>query len=285
MSETVPGHAEMVGLKPAPPHDVYGPFMPIARAIVREYLEEWDDVRAETNNTDVWSTAEDMLRIRIASAIALSTPIAAHGAGQGEAIVPVAWVKPDWQNTANYDGMSPVTVYERRDWNPLIRLSDHTDALASLRAKLATAERERDNWYSVFTHNAEAARNAVAKSIDLEGRLEAAEAELAAVALERDELDCLLNEGGSWELQLTKAEARAEAAEAEVARLKDENKAPRELIERLWGALNFILAFYEPQNYLDTEAWKQAEASGRSARQAASEWLDARKALTAAKGG
>ena len=29
----------------------------------------------------------------------------------------VAWIKPDWQN--NYDGMSPVTVYERRDWIPL----------------------------------------------------------------------------------------------------------------------------------------------------------------------
>lgn len=34
----------------------------------------------------------------------------------------------------------------------------------------------------------------------------------------------------------------------------------------LLGALRFILAFYEPgQRYLDTEAWKQAEASGRAA--------------------
>lgn len=30
------------------------------------------------------------------------------------------------------------------------------------------------------------------------------------------------------------------------------------------GAMNFILAFYEPgQTYLDTEAWKLAEASAR----------------------
>jgi hypothetical protein len=35
------------------------------------------------------------------------------------------------------------------------------------------------------------------------------------------------------------------------------------------GALNFILAFYEPQNYLDTNAWTQAEAGGRRALKAA----------------
>jgi len=34
----------------------------------------------------------------------------------------------------------------------------------------------------------------------------------------------------------------------------------------LYGALQFILAFYEPgQRYLDTEAWKVAEASARAA--------------------
>jgi hypothetical protein len=51
--------------------------------------------------------------------------------------------------------------------------------------------------------------------------------------------------------------------------------ATRELIEKLWGALNFILAFYEPgQRHLDTEAWKHAEAGGRRAHKAAREWLD-----------
>jgi len=36
------------------------------------------------------------------------------------------------------------------------------------------------------------------------------------------------------------------------------------LLKEAWGALNFILAFYEPgQRYLDTEAWKQAEAGGK----------------------
>lgn len=38
------------------------------------------------------------------------------------------------------------------------------------------------------------------------------------------------------------------------------------LIKQLTGALNFILAFYEPgQTYLDTNAWTQAEAAGRRA--------------------
>lgn len=38
------------------------------------------------------------------------------------------------------------------------------------------------------------------------------------------------------------------------------------LVEQMAGALNFILAFYEPgQTHLDTNAWKQAEASGRRA--------------------
>lgn len=37
------------------------------------------------------------------------------------------------------------------------------------------------------------------------------------------------------------------------------------LIRDAWGALNFILAFYEPgQRYLDTEAWKNCEANARA---------------------
>jgi hypothetical protein len=49
----------------------------------------------------------------------------------------------------------------------------------------------------------------------------------------------------------------------------------RTLAEQAWGALNFILAFYEPgQNYLDTNAWKQAEASGRRAHAALRAKLD-----------
>ncbi|MES0134463.1 hypothetical protein NKJ88_05770 [Mesorhizobium sp. M0016] len=40
----------------------------------------------------------------------------------------------------------------------------------------------------------------------------------------------------------------------------------RPLVEDLTGALRFIMAFYEPgQRYLDTEAWKHAEAGGRRA--------------------
>lgn len=48
------------------------------------------------------------------------------------------------------------------------------------------------------------------------------------------------------------------------------------LIARMWGSLNFILAFYEPgQRYLDTEAWKHAEASGRRSHADARAYLDA----------
>ena len=44
----------------------------------------------------------------------------------------------------------------------------------------------------------------------------------------------------------------------------------------LTGALRFILAFYEPgQRYLDTNAWKLAEAGGRRALDAAEELLKA----------
>lgn len=40
----------------------------------------------------------------------------------------------------------------------------------------------------------------------------------------------------------------------------------RGLVDQLTGALRFIMAFYEPgQRYLDTEAWKVAEAGGRAA--------------------
>jgi len=46
------------------------------------------------------------------------------------------------------------------------------------------------------------------------------------------------------------------------------------LLKEAWGALNFILAFYEPgQTHLDTEAWKRAEASGRRTHQKLSEAL------------
>ena len=40
----------------------------------------------------------------------------------------------------------------------------------------------------------------------------------------------------------------------------------REALIDLTGAMRFVLAFYEPgQRYLDTNAWKQAEASARRA--------------------
>lgn len=59
---------------PTVPYAEYAPHMPKARAIVDEYLKQWNDIRDETRNTDVWSVAEDVLRIRIAEAIALASP-------------------------------------------------------------------------------------------------------------------------------------------------------------------------------------------------------------------
>lgn len=60
---------------------------------------------------------------------------------------------------------------------------------------------------------------------------------------------------------------------------------PEELVLALrdcWGALNFILAFYEPgQRYLDTNAWKNAEAGGRRAHAKAEEMLKAMRAFGA----
>jgi hypothetical protein len=40
---------------------------------------------------------------------------------------PDAWVKPNWQDPANYDGTSPVTVYPRADWTPLYALEKRHD--------------------------------------------------------------------------------------------------------------------------------------------------------------
>lgn len=70
------------------------------------------------------------------------------------------------------------------------------------------------------------------------------------------------------------------AADAALALLPDRGGGAADdtnkLLRDAWGALNFILAFYEPgQTYLDTNAWKQAEAGGRRAHKAIREYLDA----------
>jgi len=57
--------------------------------------------------------------------------------------------------------------------------------------------------------------------------------------------------------------------------------ADLKLMRDAWGALNFILAFYEPgQTYLDTNAWKEAEASGRRVHAALRTRLDEVASLT-----
>lgn len=68
----VSGSEESIALIPKDevPREEYGPHMKIARAIVAEYQKNWEEIRDETRITDVWSVAEDILRLRIAEAIA-----------------------------------------------------------------------------------------------------------------------------------------------------------------------------------------------------------------------
>lgn len=57
------------------------------------------------------------------------------------------------------------------------------------------------------------------------------------------------------------------------------------LCQDSWGALNFILAFYEPgQNHLDTNAWKQAEATGRRVHAALASFVSREKVDGGARG-
>ena len=72
---------------------------------------------------------------------------------------------------------------------------------------------------------------------------------------------CLQNgaDDPMWAMHCEMSKVTCEKAATELRRLHALNA-------ELAGALQFILAFYEPgQTYLDTEAWKHAEASGRAA--------------------
>lgn len=56
----------------------------------------------------------------------------------------------------------------------------------------------------------------------------------------------------------------------------DTREGLRDALEDLTGAMRFVLAFYEPgQRYLDTNAWKQAEAGARAAFKKAEQTLTA----------
>ncbi|UTC29163.1 hypothetical protein BAMBUS_00800 [Brevundimonas phage vB_BpoS-Bambus] len=62
------------------------------------------------------------------------------------------------------------------------------------------------------------------------------------------------------------AQERETEAGQQGLRDADAYKAATEALEKCWGALNFVLAFYDPgQRHLDTNAWKQAEAGARRA--------------------
>ena len=72
--------------------------------------------------------------------------------------------------------------------------------------------------------------------------------------------------GDGWHEYLAYDEDDVRTLLASHASLEERRKDWLVLAQQAWGALNFILAFYEPgQNYLDTNAWKQAEARGRRA--------------------
>lgn len=79
-----------------------------------------------------------------------------------------------------------------------------------------------------------------------------------------EELEELKKELGDVEIQgWTSAAAKLRAIVKAAEEQEEIAKKATELNTEAWGALNFILSFYEPQNYLDTNAWKQAEAGAR----------------------
>lgn len=75
--------------------------------------------------------------------------------------------------------------------------------------------------------------------------------------------------------------AREDRAALEaVSSIHEAEPVPRPLVDELTGALRFIMAFYEPgQTYLDTNAWKVAEAGGRNALANGEAFLTAQAAI------
>jgi hypothetical protein len=60
-----------------------------------------------------------------------------------------------------------------------------------------------------------------------------------------------------------------------------QREADSNLIRDAWGALNFILAFYEPgQRYLDTNAWTNCEANARAVHARLAKAIEAGTATT-----
>lgn len=41
-----------------------------------------------------------------------------------ETLVPVGWINPNWEDPAENDGLSPITVYPQAHWTPLYAMPE-----------------------------------------------------------------------------------------------------------------------------------------------------------------
>lgn len=97
------------------------------------------------------------------------------------------------------------------------------------------------------------------------------------VVLYGDECRTLVHHLEAERAQVLDLISQLATARKEAEGLKSRVEAAEKLQQDAWGALNFILAFYEPnQRHLDTNAWTQAEAEGRRVHAALRTAIDAR---------
>ena len=73
----------------------------------------------------------------------LATPAAPTTDASGE---PVAWIRPNWNDPATFDGMSPVSTYYTNGWLPLYL--EQPDAAAQSEARCTECGGTHPNWTS-----------------------------------------------------------------------------------------------------------------------------------------
>jgi hypothetical protein len=149
-----------------------------------------------------------------------------------------------------------------------------TDPSEALKLAERLAEYRKLKWSAPMKEKFEGRYQAVPLTFldDAIGALTTQASEIERLRGERDEWKVFAEK---MEPMLLETSREADAAEATVASQAVRIAEDKELLGQAWGALNFILAFYEPgQTYLDTNAWKQAEACGRAAHKALRERLE-----------